>query len=332
MKRLTLTLLIIGCIACRRDNDPPPPPDDKKLSVDSIITLSARLPLGIYIDLSFTDSLTGYALSKSFIVKTTDGGLNWDSIPLPMEHNWFKIRFGDALNGYIIGGDNNEGFLLKTTDAGQHWSVIDLQAPHAPYGLHFLNKDVGFITGVGFFKKTIDGGQTWTSIRPERLSPTQFRVFRDVNFRNGLEGIVTSGNDCYYKTIDGGNTWDSIPYAGGSRFSDIYYVGNKVLVRKNGDTVLDLNNSIVPMKMAPTVGKLLFVDDDQHCIAIGHHTVGDFDVKSEIFVTNNGWRSFAYSSPDSSAGPLPCLARFSFKKAMTIGFSGYSAWAIVLKW
>jgi photosystem II stability/assembly factor-like uncharacterized protein len=332
MKRLTLTLIIIGCIACRRDNDPPPPPDDKKLSVDSLVMLNAGMPRSMYFDLTFIDSLTGYALSQSFIAKTTDGGLTWDSIPLPVEQHWFKIRFADALNGYIIGGDNNDGYLLKTTDAGQTWSVIDLQAPHFPYGIHFLNKDVGFITGIGFFRKTTDGGQTWTSVRPEQVSPTQYRVFDDVNFRNALEGIVSS-RDVYYKTIDGGNTWDSLRYTGGGRLTSIYYVGDKVLARKSGDTVIDLHNSIVPMKLAPTVSKLLFVDDDQHCIAVGHHAVGDFHIVGEVFVTNNGWRTYANSDPAISVmGPLFCLAQISPNRAMTIGMVNASPRPIVLKW
>jgi hypothetical protein len=238
------------------------------------------------------------------------------------------------MNGYIIGGDNKEGYLLKTTDAGQTWAATKLEVPRMPTGLHFLNKDVGFITGIGCFKKTTDGGQTWTSIRPESESAAQYRRFNYVNFKNGLEGIVTSSNGVYYKTTDGGNTWDSLRFPGGGNLLSIYYAGEKILVQKWWDTVVDLNNSIVSMKFPQGVLRLLFLDD-QHSIAVGHRSdPGDYVYPGKVFVTNNGWRTHASSAKSHLLnGPIGCIARVSSNKAMTIGWDhGYPAQVIVLKW
>ncbi|HMT10286.1 MAG TPA: hypothetical protein PKA39_01535 [Ignavibacteria bacterium] len=79
------------------------------------------------VDITFLDSLTGYAISNrltisdtSLILKTSNAGDNWFVSFAPTGYIFKRIQFINQTTGYV-GGTG----LLKTTDAGLSWNLIN---------------------------------------------------------------------------------------------------------------------------------------------------------------------------------------------------------------
>lgn len=137
-------------------------------------------------DMSFVDNNNGLAVGNNgAIAKTTDGGYNWQYIAYKYLSNTNQVSLA-SLNdvhfvtpsiAYAVGSG---GLMIKSTDGGVNWTQIS--TPLTPLGraingLHFINKDTGYIGGAA------------------------------INTTN-----TTSINDApkVYFTRNGGNTWDSL--------------------------------------------------------------------------------------------------------------------------
>lgn len=98
----------------------------------------------------FVDSQRGFAITRSFIVRTTDGGTNWQTTTFSSA--------GEPVDIFFLGEDHiwavwdNEAY--RSTNGGDSWTPI----PKVSNGsLFFLNKDVGFMGDAGSLIKTSDG-------------------------------------------------------------------------------------------------------------------------------------------------------------------------------
>jgi photosystem II stability/assembly factor-like uncharacterized protein len=208
------------------------------------------------IDITFTDSLTGYGSARqdfdtSYILKTTNGGDNWQIIYrnfLAME----RIQFLNKDTGFTCGA-----YLFKTTNGGFNW--IQLNTPSiSPEDLYVLNNDTIWIISpnslVGGVFRTTNGGLNWTqqfgggSQNPDRIYMYNARigfmynnsavpkiykttnsglnwnvivndqqVTNDIKFTDSLTGWKGSGN-YVYKTTDGGIVWKTQYLPSGSEF------------------------------------------------------------------------------------------------------------------
>ena len=99
--------------------------------------------------------------NPGIILRTTNGGLQWNSISSPSTEWLYHVEFTDSHTGYIV-GDNNT--LLKSTDAGQTWQSLNTGISMNYYALHCLSADTLYVAGSqGTMLKTVDGGTSWTS-------------------------------------------------------------------------------------------------------------------------------------------------------------------------
>ena len=83
--------------------------------------------------------------SGQTIYKTIDGGSTWLYQNTPTNVN--SIYFIDANTGWAVG---YAGMILKTID-GQNWLIKPSVTSYDLYALHFVNSNIGFVTG----KRTI---------------------------------------------------------------------------------------------------------------------------------------------------------------------------------
>ncbi len=184
---------------------------------------------------SFPDEQTGfaayYSLSGSAFIKTTDGGLTWNSnvppflpngaihflndtlgflsgyITLDGGESWISQGLSEVLDyefvnfnvGYAVNSNND---LYKTTSSGNSWNLVDTfitDSISTAMKMQFLNENVGYIINSFGLQKTSDGGITWHTLFND--SP------RAVYFKNDQIGFVTSAGKIY-KTTNGGSSWE----------------------------------------------------------------------------------------------------------------------------
>ncbi|GEP51434.1 hypothetical protein FNO01nite_21060 [Flavobacterium noncentrifugens] len=101
--------------------------------------------------------------------------------------------------------------VYKTTDGGQNWQQENVSTEEYYRNIEFLNENIGFLGSLSHnFYKTIDGGNTWTTVT---------NIPGDVPAICGLDAVgdhTIYGCGAYFgpayviKSVDSGNTWQYI--------------------------------------------------------------------------------------------------------------------------
>ena len=142
---------------------------------------------------------TGCTVPGSIILKTTDGGENWEKRDIP--YHWSeiaKLRFISQTKGFALG----TGIRLMTTDGGTSWQDFETDYMGYVYDLEFLNETTGYFTGLmGTLYKTTNGGASW-----QEINPGTFDQLFSIDFVSETTGYLGSYLNLM-KTVDGGNTW-----------------------------------------------------------------------------------------------------------------------------
>ncbi len=140
------------------------------------------------------------------IFKTTDGGIDWFSIDVPLTTNYNAVDFpGSGTIGYTCGGSGDEGgtgYMLKTTDEGVIWTEMDVTGSAHLTDLSFIDQLTGWAVGSGSTViYTSNGGMNWT-LRNSSIEDDLVSVY----FINENTGWTCGGNNIY-NTTDAGMTW-----------------------------------------------------------------------------------------------------------------------------
>ncbi len=170
---------------------------------------------------------TGWGVSAGAVMlKTTDGGENWNySIPLNRSL-LFKVTFLDSDLGFACGYDgvSSSALLLMTVDGGESWNPQTFRQSFGFYVVQFPSASVGYVCGYnGAIFKTSDGGNQW------RLQQTGTNnVFRLMHFVDEDRGWAVAGTSfnnpsMIYRTTDGGAHWAMV-----HNFSGAFVVGGIV--------------------------------------------------------------------------------------------------------
>jgi photosystem II stability/assembly factor-like uncharacterized protein len=314
--------------SCEKDGEMPAFPI---LSIDSLKILQTNIPGGLYTDLTFINETIGYAISNfGAIVKTTNGGYNWEQLLSPVNFFLSKIQFTDSQTGYIIGGDNTGGYLLKTVNAGQTWQLINLQTAdnERPTGLFFLGNSNGFISGEKLFRNTSDGGQTWSEV----MGPISENI-NDVSFKNANEGYATSDNGKYLKSTNGGKTWQSMQSNTSDHLKKIYFTESKSFAKCRTNVFIDLSTGNKAFTVPDSAFNFLFLNESRY-IGIGQHYEIGFLPYGDIFLTNDAWATFSQKkySPQSEAMNVTAIARAKEGRVIIIGCGTVNTSVIELRY
>jgi len=214
------------------------------------------IPLPVYADVTdihFFHPDTGFVTTtddltnNSYVLKTTDGGISWDTSFKANVTGFSSISFWGRNHAWLTdfgswsirrttdGGltwlstetpNHNQtltispldtlqglaagqgGIILRTTSGGQNWSIISKGHRNFLSRVIFSDSLTGWACGEGMFKTT-DGGQTWNQ-------KNSFGV-NDLFFLNNNLGWTVSGNGYTRKTTDGGESWNT--YLTGNAYS-----------------------------------------------------------------------------------------------------------------
>jgi photosystem II stability/assembly factor-like uncharacterized protein len=159
--------------------------------------LSPNLELdGVY----FTNEYTGYVggswYDTTILYKTTNAGLNWQSI--------FYYGFGGYATVCFL--NDNTGLatcygIIKTTNAGLNWD-LKFHSPAILFSLVFPSTDTGYACGkYNTMIKTTNGGENWYT-QVNNGGHHQNLCFVDNN-----TGFTVSEQNFVMKTTNGGGNW-----------------------------------------------------------------------------------------------------------------------------
>ncbi len=151
---------------------------------------------------------------KSVIMKTTDGGIIWDTLDTSTEYYMSSINFINSNTGFFAGGLYGLGpnKILKTTDGGNTLEEQISSVSGNLFSIKFVNSNSGFICGMyGNIVKTINGGAEWFE-----QSVLPLHILNSITFLDENTGYVVGGNlswpgytpSSYIgKTTNGGLNW-----------------------------------------------------------------------------------------------------------------------------
>lgn len=172
----------------------------------------------------------GYACGMGgTLLRSTDSGTTWNSLPSGTTENLYRITFYDIDNG-IAGG--NHGTLLKTTDGGATWTKVS--APFQTVNGEIENiRDVRFVDqthvvmvgGVGnlstpsmqgFVMVSSDAGDSWNRVKECPISlysiGTAYGRYAPGYTWSSFHVVGAQGQ--IYITGDGGANWKDESVAG----------------------------------------------------------------------------------------------------------------------
>ena len=147
---------------------------------------------------------TWFTKGQGYIVKSTDGGLNWQLLLRDTVYDFFDIKMLDTLNGFVVGGNDRtmSANVMKTFNGGNTWENVTIPS-QAKYlrSLKFVGNHAWAVGHNGTIIHSSNGGNTW-SMQTSNVNTTLY----DVDFSDTLHGLV-AGDSCVLYTHDGGATW-----------------------------------------------------------------------------------------------------------------------------
>jgi len=185
-------------------------------------------------DIEFINDKTGWAVGDAgVVVKTTNGGMNWDYVPNPSNKYNGTLFSIQPIDSNIIYFTSAGDLIIKSTNGGSNWEVLHFcgNCNSSITGLHFMNKDTGWFLGTNKVFRTYDGGNTLDSFYAPWFTNADI-YFKDIN-----TGIFC-GDGRVFKSTNGGMNWfdSNVPTIGVFySFKKLAVVNNNVWVSGSGN-------------------------------------------------------------------------------------------------
>ena len=129
------------------------------------------------------------------ILRTTNGGITWNSQSSGTTSPLYSVSFTDVNNGTVVGISR----ILRTTNGGANW-ISQSAGFLLARGVSFIDINNGTVVGIGILRTT-DGGQNWIY----QVTPTG--GFWGVSFIDEYNGWVVGRNGTILHTNNGGSTF-----------------------------------------------------------------------------------------------------------------------------
>ncbi|MFD2939325.1 YCF48-related protein [Flavobacterium notoginsengisoli] len=169
-------------------------------------------------NVQFVSNNTGYIITDTEILETTDSGASWTKKQNIVSGN--DLKFYNNI-GFIVG---NSGYVLKSVDSGASWKQINTGFYDHINTVNVINTNTIIISGSNSLIKSQDGGTTWN--RLEISKGTVVKTF----FTSDLTGHAACKNGTMLKTTDGGVSWYATMTSNSSPsdFYTIHFISEKI--------------------------------------------------------------------------------------------------------
>ena len=164
----------------------------------------------------------GYLAAETDLLKTTDGGVTWDSTKMFQDFSNINYVVWHAFDSNVVFMSNfqpmfYETHLFRSIDGGNSWAIVDTMTEYER--LVFNAEDPNIIYGIELYsliKKSTDGGETWETINNNLVS--KFDEVRVLEISRKNPDILYCGQ-LYYEgydywplsmTTNGGESWERI--------------------------------------------------------------------------------------------------------------------------
>ncbi|MGB5528862.1 MAG: YCF48-related protein [Ignavibacteriaceae bacterium] len=164
--------------------------------------------------LTFVNSLTGWAAGENgTIIRTTDGGNNWEVQNSTIQTFITDIFFINIEIGWattIMDTFPFKTVILKTTNGGSNWFAEDFQDSSALMRTIFFFDSLNGFIGGSYIAHTSDGGTSWTRAIVDSNMISGFPVY-EFNFYNRQFGFACGGRidiaGVVWRTTNFGLNW-----------------------------------------------------------------------------------------------------------------------------
>ena len=191
--------------------------------------------------LLFVDSLTGWAAGEAgTIIRTTDGGNNWEIQNSTVQTFISDIFFLDKNLGWATTTQDFFPFrsvILKTVNGGEDW-IAETYPDSSKFirTIFFFDSLIGFVGG-SYIAHTSDGGTTWTPAQIDSNMLSGLPVY-SFNFFNRQFGYACGGfidqAGVIWRTTDFGFNW-SAQGVNVDEVFDIYILDSLNAITLSGD-------------------------------------------------------------------------------------------------
>jgi photosystem II stability/assembly factor-like uncharacterized protein len=161
--------------------------------------------------LELINDTVGWACGATALLKTTDGGENWQRVNTPgYTGNLWWIDFLNEQYGFAAA----DGKVLRTTDGGNNWEVLQAGDNRPLYSIDVIDSQHIAAAGHGgtnYRGKNIyssDGGYTWA----EGAALT-FEAVNDIKYTDRDTGYLVMDEVGFYKTTNRGQSWAHVTNA-----------------------------------------------------------------------------------------------------------------------
>jgi photosystem II stability/assembly factor-like uncharacterized protein len=167
------------------------------------------------------DIYGGEGFSPSYLLKTSDGGANWEKAKIVGEgrERFARLFFSKNGNGFAVG---ESGAILGMQDDKKSWKKNSLPVPFLMLDGAFTDDLHGsLVGGSGTILFTEDGGLTW---HPAAVGGTGKTKLNSVFFINQKIGWAVGAQGKVYATINGGKFWREQNSTVTKNLSDIFFI------------------------------------------------------------------------------------------------------------
>jgi photosystem II stability/assembly factor-like uncharacterized protein len=279
-------------------------------------------------------------LSGNLVMKTTDGGANWQRRETGTSQVLTAMDAVDVNTAWAV----SNGTILKTSNGGSTWVSQGSVSNILLMGISAVSDRVAWAVGMeadmafpptlrGAVLRTTDGGDTWVRVRS---GASDDGYYYDVDAVDGNNAWVSATGGAL-ETTDGGGSWAFHAIADGGQFrkisragdgkvwalGNVMSTGSALSVYVSGDGGVSWTGYHFPIGYTPMITADISVVDGNNAwvAALRNEPVGMYNIEGYVFRTTDGGGSWERLYPCGDVMPMTACAA-SATTAWVAGMGG----------